>query len=61
MTNKTQTEKNLRVLHKNKDEKGVILTYVIMDLNRSELKDFKEAEFNTRKELNDYLKQHPLK
>ena len=52
--------KQLRVLHKNKDEKGRMLTYVIMNLDRPELKTFIEVEFNTRKELNKYLKSNPL-
>lgn len=53
-------KKELRYLYKNRDEKGIILTYIIMNLDRPDLKNFIEAEFNTRKELNKYLKEKPF-
>ena len=52
--------KEIRYLYKNRDEKGIILTYIIMNLDRPDLKNFIEAEFNSRKELNKYLKEKPF-
>jgi hypothetical protein len=52
--------KEFRYVYKNRDEKGIILTYLIMNLDRPDLKGFIEAEFNTLKEVNKYLKEKPL-
>lgn len=57
---KIKKTKELRYVYRNRDEKGIILTYLIMNLDRPDLKGFIEAEFNTLKELNKYLKEKPL-
>ena len=50
-----QTKERTFQIFKNRDERGVILTYCLLDYNDSSLRDYTYKEFNTLKELNKFI------